>query len=150
MAFGPFFQPRNQGFFMRPKCLNQKAASVMDLLTQGLDSDNSSKTVDRSETFMKVHVELLYLSPAGPVYSVAHYYLQNGDLMSDPRMEFIKYDGHYFPSYFCQDGFLTHDEESIFFGKDGKLKVRPSMQSDQTYFANEWMLNIASQQLITV
>lgn len=132
---------------MKPKHLNEKATKIMDCLTEGLTEDSSHKKIgEPNSAFMQVSIEFLCNLEVGELYTVAHYYEQNGDLMSDPRMEFIKNNGKYFPSYFRQDGFPGADEESIYPDETGKMKVLPSTQNKHTVFANQWMLNIKNQQ----
>ena len=50
---------------------------------------------------MALHVEYLHeVPPYGPLYSVAHYYEHNGDMMRDPDMEFLK----------SHDGYFSHQQ----------------------------------------
>jgi hypothetical protein len=45
----------------------------------------------------------------GPIFSLAHYYEQNGDLMRDPEMLFIQAeDGGYYPAEIWQDPVNSH------------------------------------------
>lgn len=114
------------------------------------------------------------------IYSLAHYYEQNGDLMADPLMEFIVVDGRQMrteymlknelsetlmqvvdkkigvswvrvqPSYFQQDGILATYQESVVF-EDGKVKgYRLKWLKDHITFANGWFKNIQWQQEIDV
>ncbi|MEM6296926.1 MAG: hypothetical protein AAGA54_37020, partial [Myxococcota bacterium] len=62
----------------------------------------SSRTVDNSEGgLMALHVERI-----GPrIYSLAHYFKQNGDMMRDPDVVlFQDTQGRWFPVTFQQDG----------------------------------------------
>lgn len=129
--------------------INQEAQKVMDFLTHDLDGGKTRK-IANSTAFMAVHVEKLWTGEMFTCYSVAHYYTQEGDLMSDPRMEFLKArNGKYYPSYFRQDGFLGRDEESIV-ETSPQLKYRPRMQREHAIFAGKWMKNIKNQQRLEV
>lgn len=84
--------------------VNKQAKSVLDKLTQGLDEPGANKVIDNAPgAFMAVHVEHTGDCHLGPMFSVAHYYEQNGDLMKDPDMVFICAQGEYYPIEFQQD-----------------------------------------------
>ena len=135
------------------KKLNQRAHKVMDKLTAPLNGVGSATKYDahdyasKKRGIMSVSVECINEVEAGKIYSVTHYYEQNGDLMSDPDMTFLKAvsTGDYFPLTFRQDN-LGIDQDSVVW-KDGKITgIRPKMQSDMTTFANQWLMNIKDQQ----
>lgn len=144
------------------KHLNANATKVMDKLTEGLDQPGNAKTFDAhgytekwDGGIMAVHVENIGNVPSsgtGHLYSVTHYYKQNGDMMRDPEMIFWQGQGlsrdkvvdTYYPTYFRQDPMM--EQESIIF-EGGEMKgVRTRMQADQASFANTWMANIKEQQ----
>ena len=134
------------------KAINQQAKKVMGLLIEGLDNDtNDHKKIDNTKgTFMTVHVECIGTCNLGPIYSVAHYYEQNGDLMRDPDMEFIKGgDGEYYPISFWQDSPVIRDEPLTW--KDGEvIAFHPKRQAALATFANTWMRNIKEQQGLVI
>ena len=119
----------------------------MDTLTEGviIEATDSKKIDNTKGTFMMVHIECVSVCNLGKIYSVAHYYTQNGDLMRDPDMEFIKgADGEYYPISFWQDP-LIRDEVATW--KDGTLVFyNEKRQAALATFANEWMRNIKEQQ----
>jgi hypothetical protein len=130
------------------KAINQRAKKVMDLLTANWDSVGNGRKIDNTEgTFMPVHVELIRECNLGQIYSITHYYEQNGDLMRDPDMEFIKGgDGEYYPISFWQDSPLKRDE-ALEWGEDDEIsKIKPKLQAELVTFANMWMKNIKEQQ----
>ena len=134
------------------KAINQQAKKVMDVLTEGVDieADDSKKVDNTKGAFMTVHVECVGTSNLGPLYSIAHYYEQNGDLMRDPDMEFIKGgDGEYYPISFWQDSPLKRDEAVEW--KDGEITgIKPKLQAELATFANMWMRNIKEQQGLVI
>ena len=134
------------------KAINQQAKKVMDLLIEGLDNEtNDHKKIDNAEgTFMSVHIECLNKCSLGQIYSVAHYYEQNGDLMRDPDMEFIKGgDGEYYPISFWQDAPLIRDEPATW--KDGEMMAFDAKrQAALVTFASTWMRNIKEQQGLVI
>uniref|UniRef100_A0A6M3LUF8 DUF6908 domain-containing protein n=1 Tax=viral metagenome TaxID=1070528 RepID=A0A6M3LUF8_9ZZZZ len=149
------------------KHLNQKATAILDKLVEGLTAPGNAKTWDAhgytkkwDGGIMAVHVENIGNIPAsgtghgdsGNLYSVTHYYKQNGDMMRDPEMIFWHGQGlsrdkvvdTYYPTYFRMDPSM--EEESVVF-EDGKLKgTRTRLQADHAIFANMWMKNIKEQQ----
>ena len=134
------------------KAINQQAKKVMDVLTEGVDIEASeSKKIDNTKgVFMPVHVECVALCNLGRIYSIAHYYEQNGDLLRDPDMEFIKgYDGEYYPISFWQDAPPLRNEVVVW--KDGKITGwMGKEQADLATFANTWMKNIKMQQGLVI
>jgi len=129
------------------KALSGKAREVMDLLTKGLHT-RGHRVIDNSDgAYMAVHVEKLYLTEQGALYSVAHYFEQNGDLMRDPDMEFMKIGNEYYPVYFRQDGGIALEQEAVVYGPGGKIeRYNPKVQAELATFADQWMRNIKEQQ----
>lgn len=128
--------------------IGKQAQKVMDILTEGLDGCKSKKIDNAKGSFMAVHVENIGKNYYGPLYSVTHYYEQNGDLMSDPDMVFIKGSlGHYFPISYQQDGLGLYQEVIAETDENGRIsKYRPKLSKDLASFANMWMRNIKQQQ----
>ena len=83
---------------------------------------------------------------SGTVYSMSHYFEQEGDLVSDPDMTFIapKYKPEsFFPATFQNMFSYTED----LYKKDKDVWViNNSKQVDITFFANTWLKNIKYQQ----
>ena len=134
------------------KAINQQARKVLDILTEGTDIEASeSKKIDNTKgAFMPVHVEVVTLCNLGQIFSIAHYYEQNGDLMRDPDMEFIKGgDGEYYPISFWQDAPLIRNEVVVW--KDGEITGwMGKEQAELATFANTWMKNIKEQQGLVI
>ncbi|MGM9475277.1 DUF6908 domain-containing protein [Pedobacter sp. GSP4] len=90
----------------------------------------------------------------GYVYSLAHYYALNGDLMSDPEMTFIVVTGEagiaspetvkVIPCSFTQSDMGVY-EESVRFSSETATDYDADMQTDHTEFANVWLGNINDQ-----
>ena len=135
-----------------PKHLKKSSQNVLDSLTNGLDNPGDHKTFDTHNYtekwnggIMAVHVEnighLIYF----PLFSVTHYFKQNGDMCQDPEMLFFRKEGKYYPCMFqSYPGFY---QESVYRDeKDGAMRFAPKMQRDDVSFANDWMENIKHQQ----
>jgi len=135
------------------KAINKQAKKVMDVLIEGVDIDaDDSKKIDNTKgTFMPVHIEYVTNCELGAIYSVAHYYEQNGDLMRDPDMEFLKGgDGEYYPISFWQDSPIVRDEP-VEWGEGGEIERCDDLkQIAMISFANRWMKNIKQQQGLVV
>jgi len=92
--------PRRAVFLGIPlplKVLSHAAAAVLDELTANLDVGDSHK-IDRGTVYMSVHVECLHGSGLGLLYSIAQYYEQNGDLLPDPDVVFVRAAAGWSPS----------------------------------------------------
>lgn len=130
------------------KAINKQGKKIMDVLVEGVISEatDSKKIYNTKGVFMAVHVEFVSVCNLGQIYSVAHYYEQNGDLMRDPDMEFIKGgDGEYYPISFWQDAPLVRTETVLW--KDGEITGwMGKEQAKLVPFANAWMKNIKDQQ----
>ena len=128
------------------KSVNKTAKKVLEILTADLNRPGDHKRIDNSAgSFMAVSVGQIGWCGDDPVFSIAHYYEQNGDLMRDPEMIFLRRDGEYYPVYFRQDG-LPFDERSVFYDNEGVIRYYPRLQKDHARFANTWMRNIKDQQ----
>ncbi|MFC1835525.1 DUF6908 domain-containing protein [Thermodesulfobacteriota bacterium] len=137
------------------RAINQKARKVMDVITEGLVNVGDHKTIDNTDgAFMPVHVELVdkvattaEKHDSSPIFSVAHYFEQNSDLMADPEMLFWRApDGNYYPTYFRQDGGLPIEQESVIFADGEPVRFYRRLQKDHAVFAGAWMRNIKEQQ----
>ena len=133
------------------KAISKQAKKVMDVLTGYIDGASDHKTIDNTEgTFMPVHVEHVKKCNLGQVFSIAHYYEQNGDLMRDPDMEFIQGgDGEYYPISFWQDAPTIRDEPAKWIDGD-IVSYNAPRQAALVTFANMWMRNIKEQQGLVI
>lgn len=130
------------------KAIDQNAAAILNRLTQELKVVGDHQRFDHFPgVFMAACVEYIHETDWGPVFSVAHYYEQCGDLMRDPEMTFLRSaDGRYYPLSFQQDNLGLY-QESVLFGEDGNpAKFFPKLQQDQVSFAGQWLCNIQAQQ----
>ena len=134
------------------KAINKKAKKVMDVLTESINeiSDSTKKIDNTKGAFLSVHVECFGKCNLGLLYSISHHYTQNGDLMCDPDMDFIKGgDGEYYPISFWQDAPIIRDEPVTW--KDGEvIAFDPKRQAALATFANTWMRNIKEQQGLVI
>ena len=133
------------------RTLNKKATEVLNILTTDLKNPGDHKVFDAHNYtkkwdggIMATHVENIGFMADYPLFSIAHYYKQNGDMMQDPEMCFLKIGSQFFPCMFQQANMGLY-EESIFM-KDNTMKYNPRMQKDHALFANMWMKNIKDQQ----
>jgi len=132
------------------KHLGKEATKVMNILTDRA-RDGYARIDNGSPGFMPVVVERLRETDYGTIYSVTHYYEQNGDLMCDPDVEFLKIvgqDTYYFPLTFRQDNLGIYRQLVDIYSVNGKT-VRlcdHRRQADLVTFCNQWMRNIKAQQ----
>ena len=128
--------------------LNIEATNVFLKLVNLLGEKQSLKIDNTGEVYMPVHFEKLYKTDFGGnvafVFSLAHYYKQNGDLVPDPDMTFIFLPEKelVYPASF-QNSMVY--KESIF-QEEGTWKMIKSEQKYSADFANMWLKNIKEQQ----
>ncbi len=129
------------------KKINQPARKIMDILTLDLRHPGDHKKIDNTEkTFIPVTVECIDLCASGTIFSVCHYGEQNGDLMRDPEITFLRDErGDYYPLSF-QNDYLGIHRESVLFSDGKPSRFYPSIQRDQAVFVGAWMRNIKQQQ----
>lgn len=130
------------------KAINKTAQKVFDKLIAMIPKGESAVKVDNSDgTFMAVCVEKLYKSYLGDVYSIAHYFSQNGDSCCDPDMTFVVgFDGRAYPlSFEMQGGFGARYEASVKLTADS-WQIAPRLQAQHAVFAGQWFKNIKQQQ----
>jgi hypothetical protein len=130
--------------------LSPQAETVMDTLTAGMTVSDHKKIDNTEGTFMALHVEGIGKCNLGPIFSLAHYYEQHGDLMRDPEMLFIQAeDGGYYPAEIWQDAVNSHSVGVLI--EDGMaVSIDETEQADLTVFAEVWLKNIRVQQRLEV
>jgi hypothetical protein len=124
------------------KALDNKAEQVFRRLTDGLLKVGNSRRIDNSTSFMPLHVEVIGRHGRWPIFSLAHYYEQNGDLVCDPDVTFLLADQVY-PLTFEQGG-VVHQVAVQF--KNGAIHLNEPLQAQITEFCNQWLRNVAEQQ----
>ena len=121
-------------------------------LVSGLSESGAYKTLDkhnylpeRSSGIMSVHVECI----GKDRFSIAHYFEQECDLMSDPQMTFWVCEGKVFPCSFTQHGGIQIFENALLFDENGQPHSANAQKIQElSTFANDWMNNINDQQEI--
>lgn len=126
------------------KTLDRKATEIL----RGLLALQTTK-VDRSDgEYMPVHIEIIDRTDNYHHISLAHYGEQNSDLMRDPEMIFALHkESQLFIPYYYRNDYLGVEQYSIKWTEKGILLNR-RLQAEHTTFANQWLRNIAAQQLI--
>lgn len=121
--------------------LSTKHAAIMDALTFGMGGENTHRKIDNHPgTYMAVVVEKI-----GPCrYSVAHYYEQNGDLVADPDVEFVRQNVGWYPVAITQwCGYRRVAETN----EDGRIvSYNRRGYRDLRSFAGTFLTNIRAQQ----
>ena len=130
--------------------LNKTAEKIFNTLIEGLKEPGEARKIDNTEgTFMPVHVEIIDQSTYGKHVSIAHYYVQEGDLMKDPEMTFLNsLKGNVFPMTFEQDGGIPICQVAMEIDENGNIRRNEKIQKSLVDFANMWMKNIKDQQRI--
>src|SRR5574343_1987336 len=118
--------------------ISDKAAQVFQKLI-----DTGKQKIDNCESaFMPVCIESIWdYGENKVVYSLAHYYKQEGDLLADPEMTFLKSPAGIFPLTFRQDAIGLYQTAAEIRHSNGELDVlfRKKLQASITAFANTWL-----------
>lgn len=138
--------------------LNSKATEIFAALLEGMQDRQHRKI--QNEHFMPLTMERIGINIQTPwgeadLYSLCHYYIQNGDLMQDPEMCFFvvdqretnkaDYDKIKVAPYMFTQANLGIYQESALIEDNSITKFRRAQQADHTDFANGWLINIQSQ-----
>lgn len=125
--------------------LSKRAQDTFDRIVALLDYQGSpTMKLDSGRGYMALHVERL--SPG--VYSLAHYYKQNGDTCSDPDGVFYQpFDGGpVYPVELTQHP-VGRYTRAVEIGHGMKVEgYKPRAYRDLCSFAAMWLGNIAAQQ----
>ena len=85
------------GSFIQAKFVMQRLYEAM-YHEPYMQTEGRHARISNSPEYMPVVIEKTGILPGyGELVSIAHYSLQNGDLMADPEMEFTIVGGDYYP-----------------------------------------------------
>lgn len=104
-----------------------------------------------SDGYMPLVIEWVGFGPRDwDMISVAHYYVQNGDVMRDPEMCFeVDEDGKWHPVIYQQDNLGYYDDKVVMMdAKTGKFKIDRKKEKEMMDFAKEWDQNLKDQGFI--
>jgi hypothetical protein len=132
---------------------NKSASKTFDALTRGMNHVGDHKKIENSP-FMPLYIEVVDRQGSNSLrISICHYGSQNGDLMHDPEICFIRVPGidgkgMYSPYYYRND-YLGIEQFPVEFDDNGAVKsFKPKMQKDIIAFANQWAKNLREQGFI--
>lgn len=133
--------------------LNKSATAIFESIIKLLNGAEHKKIDNTESVFMPLTVEKIgsdinFGSRNADLYSFAHYYEQNGDLMADPEMTFLVFivegETWVLPTSYSQANLGLY-EESIFLNGI-TWQIRKKQQKDHVIFSNMWLKNIKEQQ----
>ncbi|MDZ4726186.1 MAG: hypothetical protein SH817_08510 [Leptospira sp.] len=104
----------------------------------------------QNSVYMDLIIEYIGDDERGnPLISVAHYYVQNGDLMSDPEIVFsVDIDWNFTPISITQSAFGRYHE--VYFVRDGKYYKNLVLYKELVGFSKIWNKNIVEQGFVKV
>ena len=126
--------------------VGKSAAAILDELTRDLPVGGSRK-VDRGFGFMAVHVECLHETKLGSLFSVAHYFESNGDLVADPDVVFLRRPEGWAPISYRDS--IAHCVVARLLD-DGLVEANERGQRVLVRFCQVWLMNIRTQHGVTV
>lgn len=121
--------------------LDAAAQAVFDAITH-----NAKAAYNRwgqpGGAFMPLTAERLGQTDLGPIYSLYHYYKQNGDVCMDPDVTFVVLDdGFAYPLTFEVSGFVHVEAMAV---TERGLAIKGD-QDDLVQFCNQWLRNVQDQ-----
>ncbi len=131
--------------------------TVVDIieLFGGLDALKQKHIHLENRGYMPLVIECIGEGPSGyPLISVAHTYIQEGDVMYDPEMTFevnweLRHTADAWgPITYRQDG-LGLNQTAKWRDEDGKVYVKPDLVRSLRAFARTWNKNLREQGFIT-
>jgi hypothetical protein len=121
--------------------------SIREIITLfgGMDRLRERSIRIEVEGFMPLCIEYVGEGPRGGILvSIAHYYLQNGDLMADPDLSVeVQPSGEWLPVAYQQDGLGIY-QEAVYLERD-KVIERQRLVNDLLVFMQMWDENIKEQ-----
>lgn len=142
---------------MEAKKVNEKAAKVLEFLYQAMFSgpymqeggDHAKFEVNK--TYQPVSVEVIWkYDESKAAISVMHYGEQNGDLMRDPDVTFLRVDEKTFIPLTFQNDYAGFYGEYATVEYGAITLTEPRKQADLASFCNDWMENINEQQELNI
>jgi hypothetical protein len=140
--------------------LNKEATAIFLAVTAGVNSKNTFKKIDNTNgAYMPVSIDFVdeWTDEAGwsnRIVAIAHNYVQNGDLMADPDMEFLIQETVGFcrilPITYQQDGLGIFQQAIKIEGEKREIRFNARLVKQLAVFTAEWMNNIKQQQRIAV
>ncbi len=132
---------------LRP--VRKRAAIVFETVISRIPEGSDSVKIDNAPgSFMSLHVSRVARNEHGVIYSFAHHYEQNGDLVGDPIVDMLRTpDGTWYPLSF--ENCFGH-RQYVEFRDDGTVGVDRRQQRDLASFCSMWARNIAEQQKLRV
>ena len=81
-----------------------------------------------------------------PIYAIAHYGEQNGDLMADPDMEIaVDFEAQTVEPRTYQNDYMGIYQQVYRHSDDGKLFCLPKLRSELDSFLHTWLENITAE-----
>ena len=144
------------------KTLSNNASMIMDKILSGMKKIGDTRKLDNSRVYMPLSIEVINEVSSGlirgKIFSLAHYFVQNGDLMADPEITYLQiFTGtnalgepvhNYLPMTYTNHS-IGKFQEVVPIEEDGTIiRLNKNGVRDLSKFTNTWMNNIKFQQNI--
>ena len=122
--------------------MSKRDSKILDKIFGDME-EGTSKRIDNSKSYMYLSAERL----TGVLYSMAHYFESNGDLVADPDIELLRTkDGRWYPVA-LQQSIGTYTRAIEDFDADGyPTRGYPMRYSELRSFLSMWLRNLKDQQ----
>lgn len=110
------------------------------------DAEQAVKIDNTSGLFMPLCAEIIVYTKKAAHLSLCHYGEQNGDLMRDPEMVFLKMENYFYPFYWRND-YVGIENEALQIENIAQIAgINKPMYNSFLEFADLWLNNIKEQQ----
>jgi len=111
---------------------------------EGMDVGDHKKV--ENEPFMLLAMDVLTDSEYGRIISIAHNYIQNGDVMADPDMQvLVSFKKKTVQAMTFQNDGMGVYQECLFIDEEGTLMVQMSLLKSLNRFLDTWTKNLIAQ-----
>lgn len=115
---------------------------------QGMGESDNYRRFEAGECYDPFVVEYTYQEDrhGNPIFSLAHYYEQNGDLMQDPEMEIaVDFQNEEVePLTYQLDALGVY--QTVYKTINGKLYISERLRRELDDFLRQWLKNVLNQQ----
>jgi hypothetical protein len=124
---------------MKPRPIHTQSAKVLEKLTEGVEYAATCQVDNSNGVYMPVHVSRV----GEDLFSIAHYSVQNGELVADPRIDLWRRIDGWYPVMWEQKG----DSAKVLYVEKGQIvDCRVRAYFELRTFCMTWLVEIRREQ----
>lgn len=119
---------------------------MLPLIEGMIDTEKNYRKMSAGEALNPLTIEKLYdLEDGRTVYSMTHYFKQNGDMMKDPDMEIAVDVKNQMVEALTFENSGMGIYQEVYLYENGKKMYRPRLKKELNNFLFQWLKNIKEQ-----